>query len=77
MHRDLKPSNVIIDENFEAHLTDYGTSKYIDEGLSITHTCIGTPLYMAPEVYRSKCYKKTDIYSFGCTLLEMLTLERP
>lgn len=44
VHRDMKPSNIMVDENFNAYLTDYGISKPIDEQISITHTTVGTPL---------------------------------
>jgi len=67
----------MIDEDFKGFLTDYGISKQIDENISITHTTVGTPLYLAPEVFRKKCVKKTDVYSFGCTLLEIASGKRP
>lgn len=44
VHRDLKPSNIMVDEKFNAYLTDYGISKKVDEAESITHTTVGTPL---------------------------------
>lgn len=49
VHRDLKPSNILIDEQFNVYLADYGISKLLDEYISITHSTVGTPMYMAPE----------------------------
>lgn len=45
--------------------------------MTLTHTTVGTPIQLAPEVFANKLVKKTDVYSFGCTLLEVMTGLRP
>lgn len=65
MHRDLKPENILIDDNFEPILCDFGLSKFDDPSISQTNG-IGTPIWMAPELYEDAPYtKKVDVFSFG------------
>ncbi|MFN0205878.1 MAG: serine/threonine-protein kinase [Planctomycetota bacterium] len=81
VHRDLKPSNILIDNSGAAHVADFGLAKGEgDLGLSMSGEPIGTPYYMAPEQVRAATKTtdaRTDVYSLGVTLYEMLTLERP
>ncbi len=74
VHRDLKPQNILINKNDEIKLVDFGVSKVSGmSDLTKTGTLIGTPEYMAPEMFlKSILDFRTDIYSLGCVLFEML-----
>ncbi|KAI5674609.1 hypothetical protein M9H77_14973 [Catharanthus roseus] len=80
IHRDMKSSNVLIDENFEARVSDFGMARLVnalDTHLSVS-TLAGTPGYVPPEYYQSfRCTTKGDVYSYGVILLELLSGKRP
>ncbi|KAL7217043.1 hypothetical protein ACSBR1_028872 [Camellia fascicularis] len=72
-HLDIKPQNILIDENFNAKISDFGLSKLIDKDQSqVVTTMRGTPGYLAPEWLSSIITEKVDVYSFGVVVLEML-----
>lgn len=73
IHLDIKPQNILLDENFNAKVSDFGLSKLIgrDQSQVIT-TMRGTPGYMAPEWLSSVITEKADVYSFGIVVLEIL-----
>ena len=79
VHRDLKPQNVMIDTNGKVFLTDFGLAKSIEgEELSVSGTVIGTPEYISPEqACGEKPDMRSDIYTLGIILFEMLTGQRP
>ncbi|GMP67674.1 hypothetical protein CsSME_00027583 [Camellia sinensis var. sinensis] len=72
-HLDIKPQNILLDELFNAKISDFGLSKLIDKDQSQVVTMMrGTPGYLAPEWLSSIITKKVDVYSFGVVVLEML-----
>ena len=82
IHRDVKPSNILIDARRQTLLTDFGLAKLADlQGLpSLDGQVIGTPAYMAPEQAHGEketIDARTDVYSLGVVLYELLTGVRP
>jgi WD40 repeat protein len=77
-HRDIKPSNLLLDNRGTVWVTDFGLAKAAspdgDAGEAITHTgdIIGTLRYMAPERFQGRSDARSDIYSLGLTLYELL-----
>lgn len=73
IHRDLKPANIFIDQDGILRLGDFGIVKIMKKYMMFGQTHIGTPLYMAPEIFRHERYTaKADVWSLGCCLYEML-----
>ncbi|XP_065870728.1 phytosulfokine receptor 1 [Euphorbia lathyris] len=79
LHRDIKSSNILLNENFEAHLADFGLARLIEPyDTHITTDLVGTLGYIPPEYGQaSVATYKGDVYSFGVVLLELLTGKRP
>ena len=80
IHRDLKPDNIMIDNNLNVKIIDYGLSKIIDfSSITSTGTQIGSPLYMSPEQLKDSKHidYRADIYALGIILYEMLTKNIP
>ena len=76
LHRDLKCANVFLYSNGEAKIGDLNVSKVTRGGMGTTQT--GTPYYASPEVWNDCPYdSKSDIWSLGCVLYEMITLKPP
>jgi eukaryotic-like serine/threonine-protein kinase len=79
LHRDIKPSNLLLDGRGNLWITDFGLARLQgDAGLTMTGDLLGTLRYMSPEQALAKRVgidHRTDIYSLGATLYEMLTLE--
>jgi|GEM_PF-6976994 len=79
-HRDIKPDNLLLDRKGQVHLIDFGVARFFDDQ-SVTYTgqLVGTPLYMSPEQVtgRGAIDARSDIYSLGLVLYELLTLRPP
>lgn len=80
IHRDMKSSNVLLDNNLDARVSDFGMARLmnaLDTHLSVS-TLAGTPGYVPPEYYQSfRCTTKGDVYSYGVVLLELLSGKKP
>ncbi|KAL0446948.1 UNVERIFIED_CONTAM: Proline-rich receptor-like protein kinase PERK9 [Sesamum latifolium] len=79
IHRDIKSSNILLDNNFEARVSDFGLAKLaMDVNAHVTTRVIGTFGYMAPEYASSgKLTEKSDVFSYGVVLLELITGRKP
>ncbi|XP_027090654.1 LRR receptor-like serine/threonine-protein kinase FEI 1 [Coffea arabica] len=79
IHRDIKSSNILLDASFEARVADFGLAKLLeDEESHITTIVAGTFGYLAPEYMQSgRATEKTDVYSFGVLVLEVVSGKRP
>jgi len=81
LHRDLKPTNILLDEEGEPHLTDFGLAKVADSSDGMhSRAILGTPAYMSPEQAMGKGRDVTtaaDIYSLGAILYELLAGRPP
>ncbi|KAK8892736.1 hypothetical protein M9Y10_029977 [Tritrichomonas musculus] len=83
LHLDLKAANILIDENFAPKVSDFGLSEDLSEKANKDffiekNKVRGTPTHIAPEIWQSSKYSKAgDVYSFGITVYEILTNEKP
>jgi tRNA A-37 threonylcarbamoyl transferase component Bud32 len=79
VHRDVKPGNVMLRDDGEPMLMDFGLAARRDETekLTVAGQFMGTPEYTAPEQWRGAAASASDQYSLGCLLFELLTGERP
>ena len=77
LHRDIKTQNIFIQNEHTIRIGDFGIAKGYNQNQDLGGSLIGTPLYMAPEVYNSsKKYSfRSDIWSLGCCIFEMCNLK--
>jgi DNA helicase-2/ATP-dependent DNA helicase PcrA len=72
LHRDIKPENILLTDKGKVKLGDFGLAQFFsEEGMTVS--VAGTPLYMAPEVWRGEYRKESDLYSLAAVLYEMLS----
>jgi WD40 repeat protein len=82
LHRDLKPSNILLDQQGEPHVADFGLAKVLgrDSGITVTESALGSPNYMAPEQasgHPTQLSVAADVYGLGAVLYELLTGQPP
>jgi serine/threonine-protein kinase len=81
VHRDLKPANILVNENDEVKIVDFGlaaAASSADSRITRTGILVGTPTYMAPEQVRARAIDcRTDIYSLGILMYEIFVGRAP
>lgn len=80
IHRDIRPGNILLDEDGNAYLADFGIAKdfAVQQGAAAIDSAVGSPDYLAPEQARNEpATPQTDIYSLGVVLYEILTGQHP
>lgn len=77
IHRDVKTANILLDGTMNARLGDFGLVRTSPTDSRMTSTVFGTSAYMAPEAFRGDVSVKTDVFSMGVVLLELLTALPP
>lgn len=77
-HRDVKPSNILVNEQLEVKLTDFGIARLPESELTMTTSFVGSPAYMSPEAFVSaKVDYRADLFGFGIMCYELLLGRKP
>ncbi|XP_061733864.1 serine/threonine-protein kinase Nek3 isoform X3 [Nerophis ophidion] len=78
LHRDLKSKNIFLTDEGTIKLGDFGSACVLSSAEAYACTYVGTPYYVAPEIWENKPYNnKSDVWSLGCVLYELCTLRHP
>ncbi|XP_030541452.2 MDIS1-interacting receptor like kinase 2-like [Rhodamnia argentea] len=78
VHRDISSNNILLDSEYEAHVSDFGTAKLLKLDTSNWSAVVGTYGYVAPELaYTMKVTEKCDVYSFGVVAIEVIKGRHP
>jgi serine/threonine protein kinase len=78
LHRNLKPENIFLDEKMNIKIGDFGFAKEVNPQTQYANTYVGTICYMSPEQLNEQNYnEKCDIWSLGCIIYELTSLELP
>ncbi len=78
IHKDVKSQNILLDEDREVKITDFGIASIMDEDFTKTQSLLGTPQYVAPEILnRDILTEQSDIYSIGILMFELLVGKAP
>jgi serine/threonine protein kinase len=74
IHRDIKPENILVDENHQAYLIDFGLARIHNQELAMSSVIAGTPGFMPPEeLFNRPLTKASDLYSVGATAIALIT----
>ena len=79
LHRDVKPANILLTEDLQPKLTDFGIARVSDSDLTMTAQALGTPAYMPPEAFgvEHEMDARSDIFSLGIVCYELFTGRKP
>ncbi|XP_059370833.1 serine/threonine-protein kinase Nek3 isoform X3 [Carassius carassius] len=78
LHRDLKSKNIFLTDSGTVKLGDFGSACSLNSAKAYAQTYVGTPYYVSPEIWDNKPYNnKSDVWSLGCVLYELCTLQHP
>jgi serine/threonine protein kinase len=77
LHRDIKPTNILFDRDYHLYLTDFGIASWLGEQPVHNGHVMGTPHYMAPELFDGYVDERSEVYSVGILLYQLLTGSLP